>query len=219
MALGGALLGGLGSALGSGIFGSLFGGGGGDQPNESALFADFRKVLALGMDLYKKASGTGPDSLASQDKQALAEYQANALKQAQAELGAYDAAASAAGSPINQSDTAKERARMQIATGMATDVANKRYSQAESLTAREAALLPNPSSYAQGFSGAGQLDAANANQQSSLLNSILNLAGQIPGGGRTPYNYAPTWNPGSYASFQNSGIPAPNDPNLQLTGG
>lgn len=172
-----AAIGAAGSIISSGKGGK----GGGASPNLEALYRKFNSVLDASMNLFTKASGAGPDGLAATDKRALEEYQKTALNQAQAELGAYDAAAAGAGSAIGQADTAKDRARTQIATGMAQDVAQKQYAQTESLTAREAALLPNPSNFAQGFSGAGAIDQMNQNQQSGILTGILDLARMIPG--------------------------------------
>lgn len=173
-----------------GALDGLFGGhSSGASPNLERLYKQFNTILDTSLNIYKTASGTGPDSLKSTDARALAQYRQAVLDQTQAALGSYDARAAAAGSPLGQADTAKDRARTQIASGMASDVAGKEYAQSESLLAREAALLPSTSSAATGFGAGGAIDAANSNQNSALLNSVLNLASSIPGNqGHTPAN-------------------------------
>lgn len=163
--------------------------GGSSSPNLQGLYDKFSTILDAGMNLYKTASGTGSDSLRATDSRALEEYQKNVMTQAQAELGAYDAAAAAAGSPVNKMDTAKERSRTQIATGMATDVGNKRFAMDESYLQRLQALLPGTGSAVAGFGGAGALDQMESNRQSGIMDAIFKLASSIPGSkGRTPTN-------------------------------
>lgn len=169
-----------------GALSGLFGGhGGGTDPNLAKLYAKYNTALDMAMNLYKTATGDGPDSFKATDARALQEYQDMALKQGQALLGSYDASAAAAGSPISQTDTAKEQSRSNIAGGISQSIAEKKFTQDETLLAREAALLPQPGQYAQGFQGAASLDQANSAQQSDILNAVLNIAGAF---GKTPYN-------------------------------
>lgn len=169
-------------------------GGGGKKgnnasPNLQGLYGKFQDILDMGMNLFKTASGTGPDSLKATDTRSLEEYQKMVMNQAQSELGAYDASAAARGSAIGQADTQKDRARTQIATGLASDVGNKRFAMDESYLARLQNLLPGTGSAATGFGGAGALDAANMNQQTGIMDAIFKIASAFPGSaGKTPTN-------------------------------
>jgi len=178
-------------AAGSVVSNKKGGGGkkGGASPNLEGLYSKFSTILDSGMNLFKTASGTGPDSVKNTDKTALADYQKQVMTQAQSELGAYDASAAASGSPINKSDTAKDRSRTQIAAGLSGDVANKKYAQDESYLARLQALIPGTGSAATGFGAAGAIDSANMNQANNIQDAIFKLAGSgIFGAGKTPVN-------------------------------
>jgi hypothetical protein len=136
-------------------------------------------LISKGINLY---DSTDFNKL---DAEAVKTYGDSAMKQAMSFLQNYDAKATAGGSPIYKSDTAKDRARVQISADSALPVAQFQAGLIASQPGRRASLLPNPGNASYGFNPAMYLDQqaqGNADSQLQGLMAAAQLLGKIKWG-------------------------------------
>lgn len=153
---------------------SLFGGKKATTP--AHLKQNYRlsnAILQRAIDLY---DGTNFEEL---DRKALDAYTKTSMDQAFAALNNYDAILSGKGISILKDDTAKNRARTQIAADSTQDVGKMEAGLISTRPNRQAQLLPNTGDAANLAGTAQTLDAFDMNRSAAEQNAMLSLASVV----------------------------------------
>lgn len=154
---------------------SIFGGRKASR-EPSSLRRNYRlanSILQRAIDLYDSAN------LEDLDRQAMAAYTRTAMDEAMQALSNYDARAAAQGSPILKDDTAKSRARAQIAADAGRRLGEIEANLVSTRPARQRALLPAVQDAAGLSNTAALLDQFRMQRAQSDEDSLLKAAALV----------------------------------------